>query len=342
MALNSNKESWQPVFHTASASTRLIKGSKRQERQKSGDLRGRLFIFSSAFFIMLSTVAITLFLTLQGIQSFVSDGIHVVEFLAGTQWYPDQGLYGALPFIFGSFAVTFLAAVVAAPIGIGSAIFMTEIAKKWGQKILQPVIEILVGIPSVVYGYIGLTIVVPFIRTIFGGTGLGLLSGAIVVGIMILPTVASISADAIRAIPTDIREASYALGSTRWQTIYRVVVPAALPSLLTAIVLGMARAFGEALAIQMVIGNSRSFPDTLVDPAATLTTIITLSMGETTYGSTLNDALWSLGLILLVMSYVFILFIRLLSRSTISGTRILAKQGSNSTRSNKVEGGKYK
>lgn len=342
MSGGSNKESWQPIFHTASASTRLIKGSKKQGRTKYGELRGKLFIFSSAVFIMLSTVAITLFLTIQGTQSFVFDRMNLFTFLTGTQWYPDHGSYGAFPFILGSFAVTFLAAVFAAPIGIGSAVFMTEIAKKWGQKLLQPVIEILVGIPSVVYGYIGLTIVVPLLRTIFGGTGLGLLSGAIVVGIMILPTVASISADAIRAIPMDLREASYALGSTRWQTIYKVVAPAALPSLLTAVVLGMARAFGEALAIQMVIGNSRSLPDSLVDPAATLTTIITLSMGETTYGSALNNALWSLGLILLAMSYVFILLIRLLSRSTISELRFLSSKDVNSMRSDKDEGGKYK
>ncbi|WP_132746257.1 phosphate ABC transporter permease subunit PstC [Scopulibacillus darangshiensis] len=285
--------------------------------QKNGELRGKIIILTSAFFIIAATMAITLFLTLQGLRAFTVDGINIIDFITGTEWQPNRDgnpSYGALPFIFGSFAVTVLAALVAAPIGIASALFMTEIARKWGQKALQPVIEILVGIPSVVYGLIGLSVIVPFIRSQTGGLGFGLLAGAIVVGIMILPTVTSIAADAIKSVPDDLRHASYALGATKWQTIYKVIIPAALPSLLTAVVLGMARAFGEALAVQMVIGNARGIPDSLVDPAATLTTIITLSMGHTTSGSVLNDVLWSLGLILLVMSYVFILIIRYLSK----------------------------
>ncbi|HET7627815.1 MAG TPA: phosphate ABC transporter permease subunit PstC [Bacillales bacterium] len=294
----------------------MVKNETTKERWfgKKSEWRGKLVIYSSAIFILAATVAITLFLTLKGLQSFLVSKLDVVYFLTHVNWHPEQDHYGALAFIFGSFAVTILSAAVAAPLGIGSAIFMTEIAKKWGQKLLQPVIEILVGIPSVVYGFIGLTVIVPFIGKYIGGLGYGILAGAVVVGVMILPTVTSIAADAVKSIPDDIKNASYALGATRWQTIYKVIIPAALPSLLTAVVLGMARAFGEALAVQMVIGNARGFPDSLVDPAATLTTIITLSMGHTTYGSTLNNALWSLGLILLVMSYVFILLIRFLSK----------------------------
>lgn len=297
----------------------LLKNNKIKDHflRKDGEGRGKLIIYISALLIILSTVSITLFLVLKGMQSFVVDGLNVFEFLFGTAWYPareQHPSFGAFPFIFGSFAVTFMSAAVVAPIGIGSALFMTEVAKKWGQKLLQPVIEILVGIPSVVYGLIGLSVVVPFIRQYIGGVGFGLLAGTIVVGVMILPTVTSISADAIRTISRQMHDASYALGATRWQTIYKVVIPTALPSLLTAVILGMARAFGEALAVQMVIGNARDMPESLVDPAATLTTMITLSMGATTYGSTHNNALWSLGLILLVMSYVFIVIVRLLSK----------------------------
>lgn len=307
------KDIWQPAANSTLASTRLL---KKRKANQNGEFRGKIVIYSSAIFILAATVAITLFLTIKGLQSFVDDGLNVIQFLTGTEWYPkhDPPAYGAFPFIFGSFAVTFLTAIVAAPLGIGSALFMTEIAKKRGQKFLQPVIEILVGIPSVVYGLIGLLVIVPVIRSYFGGSGFGLLAGTIVVGVMVLPTVTSIAADALRSIPERLKDASYALGATRWQTIYKVVIPAALPSLLTAVVLGMARAFGEALAVQMVIGNARVLPDSLVEPAATLTTIITLSMGHTTYGSTLNHALWTLGLILLAMSYVFILIIRFLSR----------------------------
>ncbi|HET7579900.1 MAG TPA: phosphate ABC transporter permease subunit PstC [Bacillales bacterium] len=308
---------WESAVDSVPASTRLLKNRKAEKsKAQKGELRGKSLILISAIIIMAAAVSITLFLTLKGIQSFLFDVINVVHFIAGSDWAPkgNPPSYGALVFIFGSFAVTFLAAVVAAPIGIGSALFMTEITKKWGQKVLQPIIEILVGIPSVVYGFIGLTVLVPFIRTYIGGPGFSLLAGAVVVGVMILPTVTSIAADALRSIPGYLHDASYALGATRWQTIYKVVIPAALPSLLTAVVLGMARAFGEALAVQMVIGNVNAFPDSLLDTAATLTSRITLSMGNTTYGSTLNDVLWSLGLILLVMSYVFILFIRFLSR----------------------------
>ena len=136
---------------------------------------------------------------------------------------------------------------------------MTEIAPSWGRKILQPVIELLVGIPSVVYGFIGLTVLVPFIREHVGGLGFSLLSGTIVLSIMILPTITTIATDAMSSLPKNLREGSYALGATRWQTIRKVLIPAALPTLLTAIVLGMARAFGEALAVQMVIGNVSRF-----------------------------------------------------------------------------------
>lgn len=222
-------------------------------------------------------------------------------------------MYGALPFIFGSFAVTILSALIAAPLGIGAAIFMTDIAPSWGRKIMQPIVELLVGIPSVVYGFIGLTVLVPFIRNHTSGIGFSLLAGMIVLSVMILPTITTIATDAMSSLPKSLRDGSYALGATRWQTIRKVLIPAALPTLLTAVVLGMARAFGEALAVQMVIGNTRDLPQSIVDASATLTTIITLNMGHTTYGSVENNTLWSMGLILLIMSFVFILLIRYLS-----------------------------
>lgn len=294
------------------ASKRLLKSKKSM---MNGEFKGKFLVLFSAVVMILTTIAITIFLSTKGLQSFISDGVSLVEFLTSKVWQPvgAEPLYGALPFIFGSFAVTLLSALVAAPLGIGAAIFMTEIAPSWGRKILQPVIELLVGIPSVVYGFIGLTVLVPFIRDNVGGIGFSLLAGTIVLSIMILPTITSIATDAMSSLPKSLREGSYALGATRWQTIRKVLVPAALPTLLTAVVLGMARAFGEALAVQMVIGNSRALPDSLLDTSATLTTIITLNIGHTTYGSVENNTLWSLGLILLVMSFAFILLIRYLS-----------------------------
>lgn len=296
-----------------SVSERLI--SSRQNRQLD-EVRGRMIVTACALIMIAASVAITIFLGVKGLQSFLVNGVSPIEFLTSLNWNPTDTdpKYGVLPFIFGSFAVTILSALIAAPLGIAGAIFMTEIAPNWGKKVLQPVIELLVGIPSVVYGFIGLTVLVPFIAQFkSSGTGHSLLAGTIVLSIMILPTITSISADAMASLPKSLREGSYALGATRWQTIRKVLVPAAFPTLMTAVVLGMARAFGEALAVQMVIGNTRVLPESLFDTAGTLTTIITLNMGHTTYGSIENNTLWSMGLVLLVMSFLFILLIRYLS-----------------------------
>ncbi|MED4813528.1 phosphate ABC transporter permease subunit PstC [Bacillus atrophaeus] len=301
-----NREKW-------SVSERLI--SSRQNRQLD-EVRGRMIVTACALIMIAVSIAITIFLGVKGLQSFLVNGVSPIEFLTSLNWNPTntEPQFGVLPFIFGSFAVTVLSALIAAPLGIAGAIFMTEIAPNWGKKVLQPVIELLVGIPSVVYGFIGLTVLVPFIATFkTSGTGHSLLAGTIVLSVMILPTITSISADAMASLPKSLREGSYALGATRWQTIRKVLVPAAFPTLMTAVVLGMARAFGEALAVQMVIGNTRILPESLLDTAGTLTTIITLNMGHTTYGSVENNTLWSMGLVLLVMSFLFILLIRYLS-----------------------------
>ncbi|XJZ26235.1 phosphate ABC transporter permease subunit PstC [Bacillota bacterium Lsc_1132] len=295
------------------AKDRLLKSEKNW---MNGEVRGKILVFLSAIIMIVATISITIFIGQKGLQAFINNGVSLIEFLTSKIWNPTnqpKPAYGALPFIFGSFAVTFLSALIAAPLGIGAAIFMTEIAPSWGRKVLQPVIELLVGIPSVVYGFIGLTVLVPFIRNHVGGLGFSLLSGMIVLSIMILPTITTIATDAIASLPKALREGSYALGATRWQTIRKVLIPAAMPSLLTAIVLGMARAFGEALAVQMVIGNVSKFPHSLLDASATLTTIITLNMGNTTFGSIDNNVLWSMGLILLIISFIFILIIRYLS-----------------------------
>jgi phosphate transport system permease protein len=296
-----------------SAHERLLKSNKKW---LDGEARGKLIVLVCAIIMISTTIAITIFLGTKGLQAFIKNGVSVLEFLTHTNWNltdPLKPQFGALPFILGSFAVTFLAALIAGPLGIGGAIYMTEIAPSWGRKILQPVIELLVGIPSVVYGFIGLTVLVPFVREHFGGLGFSLLSGMIVLSIMILPTITTIATDAMGNLPNNLREGSYALGATRWQTIRKVLIPAAMPSLLTALVLGMARAFGEALAVQMVIGNVKSMPHSITDASATLTTIITLNMGNTTYGSIENNVLWSMGLLLLIMSFAFIFVIRYLS-----------------------------
>ena len=189
--------------------------------------------------------------------------------------------------ILGSFVVTLLSALVATPFAIGAAIFMTEISPK-GAKFLQPAIELLVGIPSVVYGFIGLQVVVPFVRFM--------------------------TTDTLRAVPRHYREASLAMGATRWQTIWRVTLNAAKPGIFTAVIFGMARAFGEALAIQMVVGNSAVIPTSLTTPAATLTSVLTMGIGNTVMGTVSNNVLWSLALVLLLMSLGFNMLVKFITR----------------------------
>ncbi|HJV46059.1 MAG TPA: phosphate ABC transporter permease subunit PstC [Bacillota bacterium] len=274
---------------------------------------GKTITLVCAAILILVTLSIVYFIASKGLTTFFVNGVNITQFLTDINWNPEgePAEFGALPFILGSFVVTIGAALLASPLGIGAAIFMTEIAPGWGQKILQPVVELLVGIPSVVYGFIGLSVIVPFLRNSFGGLGFSLLAGILVLTIMILPTITSLSVDTIRRVPRDLKEASLALGATRWQTIWKIIVlRSSLSGLLMAIIMGMARAFGEALAVQMVIGNTPKMPTSILDPANTLTSGITLNMGNTIAGSAYNNSLWSMGLLLLIMTFVFILLIR--------------------------------
>ncbi|MED9927825.1 MAG: phosphate ABC transporter permease subunit PstC, partial [Slackia isoflavoniconvertens] len=221
---------------------------------------------------------------------------------------------GALPMIVGSFSVTLLSTLLALPFALGSAIFVVEISPRFGRTVFQPVVELLVGIPSVVYGLIGLTIVVAWCRGWSNTTGFGIFSGSIVLAVMILPTITSLSIDALTAVPKAYREGAYGVGASRWQTIWHVVLRAAMPSLCTAVVLGMTRAFGEALAVQMVIGNAAQVPDGLFTPASTLTSVLTMGIGNEMMGTVYSDVLWSLALLLLAMSFVFISVIHFIER----------------------------
>lgn len=275
---------------------------------------GQVLTFLCLSLIVFIVAMILIFVAQRGLSTFFVDGVNITDFLFGDKWEPNSKIFGALPMIAGSFIVTILSAIIATPIAIGAAVFMTEISPKRGAKILQPVIELLVGIPSVVYGFIGLQVVVPFVRSIFGGTGFGILSGVCVLFVMILPTVTFMTVDSLRAVPRHYREASLAMGATRWQTIWRVILNAAKPGIFTAVIFGMARAFGEALAIQMVVGNSAVIPTSLTTPAATLTSVLTMGIGNTVMGTVQNNVLWSLALVLLLMSLVFNMIMKFITR----------------------------
>ena len=295
---------------------KILKPSK-ETRQ---DFVGKTLSYASIFLIVGVVLAIFLFVASKGIATFTQNKASLVEFLTGSEWNPGANgpngrpLVGALPMILGSFGVTLLAALFATPFAIGTALYMTELSSKRSQKFMQSVIELLVGIPSVVYGFIGLTVVVPFVRDHFGGSGYGILSGSFVLFVMVLPTITSMTVDSLRAVPKYYKSASLALGATEWQTIYRVLLRAALPGIMTAIVFGMARAFGEALAVQMVIGNATLLPESLLAPASTLTSVVTMGIGNTVMGTVSNNALWSLALVLLLMSLFFNIAVRFISR----------------------------
>ncbi|WP_028539518.1 phosphate ABC transporter permease subunit PstC [Paenibacillus sp. J14] len=287
-------------------------GRKKIQPHIVEEWTGKIYASFCIVLLVVTIFSMVYYVATKGLSTFVQDGISLGEIFGSTNWKPDgePPMFGALPFILGSFSTSILAALIAAPLGISAALFMVEIMPKFGKKYLQPVIELLAGIPSVVYGFVGLSIIVPFYRDIFPGQGLGILAGATVLSIMILPTITSIATDALSALPPGLKEGSYALGATRWQTLSRTVLPTTMPSLLTGVVLGMARAFGEALAVQMVIGNAPHIPRSLFESTSTLTSVITLSMGNTVMGTTQNNVLWTLALILMLMTFVFVFIVR--------------------------------
>lgn len=273
----------------------------------------RYLFIASAVLVSLIIVSIIWFVGNQGLATFRQ--VSILEFFTSSNWRPDSGKFGALTFITGSLASTLIAILIGGPLGLAGAVFMAKIAPPRLRQIMRPATDLFAGIPSVVYGYVGITVLVSFIRKTTGSpTGFGLLASGLVLSIMILPTVISITEDTLRSLPDTYEEASLALGATRWQTIWKVLVPAASPGILTALILAMARAIGETMAVQMVIGNSSKFPDSLVSPTSTMTSNIVMEMGNTPFGSTWNNALFLMSLILLVISLVLIILVRLAAR----------------------------
>jgi phosphate transport system permease protein len=192
---------------------------------------------------------------------------------------------------------------------------MAKIAPRRLRNVLRYAVELFVGIPSVVYGFIGLTVFVPIVRTIFpSSAGFGFLPAAIILGIMILPTVINISEDSINAVDRSLEEGSYAMGATRWQTISRIIIPSAMPGISSGLILGMARALGETMAVLMVIGNTPQLTNSLIQPTIVLTTGIALDMTNTQFGSTWNNALFMMATLLLLISLLLILVVRLVSK----------------------------
>ncbi len=266
-----------------------------------------LFIALSA---IMSLALITFFIFQQGIPLIFKAGLG--NFLS-LKWAPTRGGFGILSMVVGSLMVTAGALAVGIPFGLAAAIFLAEFSSKAIQKTLKPIIELLAGIPSVVYGFIGIVILVPFIRETLGGPGFSVLAASIILGVMILPTIVSISYDALLAVPNTYREGSYAVGATKWQTVVLLLLPAARSGIVAGIILGMGRAIGETMAVIMIAGNALKIPGSILDSVRTLTSTIALELGYATGDH--RGALFACGSILfLIIIILNIIAIRITSR----------------------------
>jgi phosphate transport system permease protein len=256
-------------------------------------------IFEKGFFLVafssISILAvIAFFIFEQGVPLIWKTG--PAPFLLGERWFPSKGAFGIFPMIVGSFWVTVGALIVGVPLGVACAVFLCELTPPSVSIILRPTIQLLAAIPSVIYGFWGLIVLVPLIRNTLGGPGLSVLAGSLVLGIMILPTIISISEDSLRALPRTFKEGALSLGATHWQTIWRVLLPASRSGIVASIILGMGRAIGETMAMIMILGNAVQMPGSILDSTRTLTTNIGIEMGYATGDH--RQALFATGVVL--------------------------------------------
>ena len=240
--------------------------------KKAKEIAMRIVFLLCAFLSVIAVIFVCKFIFQNGIPAIKEIGFK--NFILGETWKPKQEIFGIFPMILGSIYVTAGAIIIGVPIGIFTAVFLAFYCPKRLYSIMKPVVNLLAGIPSIVYGFFCLVAVVPVIQKITHTSGKGILTASILLGIMILPTVISISEDALRSVPSSLEEASIAQGATRWQTIWKVLIPTAMPGIMTAVILAMARAIGETMAVQMVIGNSPLLAKSLFTPTATLTSEI--------------------------------------------------------------------
>ena len=268
-----------------------------------------------AFSSLLFLVGITVILFTEGLPILHETGVGA--FLFGKSWYPtyDPPEFGIFALMVASFWVTLGALLICVPLGVGSALFINELSGPKIKAILKPLIEILAAIPSIVFGFFGMVIVAPFLQTLLDiPTGLCAFTGSLLLGIMALPTVCSIAEDALSFVPKSFREASLALGANRWQTLTKVVIPAAGSGISTAIILGMSRAVGETMTVLMVTGGAAVIPHSFFVPVRPMTSTIAAEMGEAVVGGAHYHALFAIGLILFLITFVFNVLAEMVSR----------------------------
>lgn len=253
-----------------------------------------LFIAACSSTAILALIA--LFIFKEGLPIMIKSGF--AHFLLGREWQPLSGQFGIFVFIIGSLCVTFGALILGVPLGVSCAVYLAEFAPKKWVNVLKPAIELLAGIPSVVYGFLGVMWLAPLIRNYLGGPGLSILAASCVLAIMILPTIVSVSIDAINAVPKNYKEGSLALGATEWQTTWRVLLPSARSGILAGVILGMGRAVGETMAVIMISGNATRLPSSILDSVRTLTANIAIEMGYAVGDH--REALFATGVVLFV------------------------------------------
>ncbi len=267
-------------------------------------IKNIFFLFALISILILALIIIFLFF--EGIPIF--GAVSVKEFLFGMEWYPtyDPPEFGIWPLIFGSFAVTLFASALAVPLGVLSAIYIAEIAPPLVKEIFKPVVELLAGLPSVVLGFFGMAVLAPWMQETFDlPTGLNIANASIVLALMAVPTISSISEDALYSVPQEFKEASYALGATRFETIARVIVPSALSGISTAVILGMARAIGETMVVLMVAGGAAAIPESIFDSVRPMPASIAAEMGEAPFRSDHYHALFATGIVLFFLTLGF-------------------------------------
>lgn len=280
---------------------------------RASDKGFRIAVWSMASLVVICLLMLILFVGKTGVLVFKD--VNPIDYFFSFNWLPEEGFFGSAALITGTLLLTGLSLLISVPISLAMAAFNAIICPPWLRKYTRPILDTLVGVPSVVYGYVGMTVLIPIVRKITGEPmGDGLLVASIVLAFMVLPTIARISDDALTALPKEYMEAAYALGATKTRMIWTVLIPAARNGIATAIVLGMARAIGETMAVVMVIGNVAQMPDTLFTPTAVLTSTIVSQIINVEFDSTWNYALYMMAFLLLLISLVLIALVNLIRK----------------------------
>ena len=298
------KEKTMTVTDSTTPALPKVSNERRADSRSRSERIIEGLIKLSGFSAVLILALIFLFLLKEGAAAFLEISIFQ---LFSSRWYPIEGLFGLMPLLVGSLLVTAMAIIFAVPLGLATAVYLGEFAPPWLREILKPLIEVLAGIPSIVLGFFGWLVIAPLIQGMGAPSGLTAFTGAIILAYMTLPTIISITEDALYAVPKEYRDGSLAIGATQWQTIWRVVIPAARSGIVIAVMLGLGRAFGETMLVLLVTGNAANIPELgtgmFFQPVRTMTATIASEMGEVAQGSLHYSVLFAIGIVLFLITF---------------------------------------